>query len=125
MPENSAFILAAIVFLALLLVVGTIALLLRRVARNNRNIEENDSLWENRDYRCPQCATPMEQGYVLMGKGMIWAPRRGGTIGSFAHIGQALGNTISLRLPPALNMAWRCAHCELTIVDHSKLIKKK
>lgn len=118
-------IVAGIAVVAGIVAISVILLMLRRVTRNNRNVDESSQLWEKRAYRCPACDTPMRQGYVLLGKGMIWMPRGGKRISTFAHIGQSLDNTMSLALPPALNMAWHCDHCKLTTVDHSKLVKVK
>ena len=73
--------------------------------------------------RCPQCGAPMEEGWVMLGRGAIWSARRMGRPGTFAHIGVALENTVSLSLPPAANMAWRCPTCRLLLVDYDKLVK--
>lgn len=59
----------------------------------------------------------------MLGKGAIWSPRDGGRPGTFSHIGQALPNTISMRLPPAANMAWRCLDCQMLLIDHDKLVR--
>jgi hypothetical protein len=67
----------------------------------------------------------MAQGYVLAGKGLIWRPRAGKGPGTFAHIGQALPNTMSFGLPPALNMAWRCEACGLIMLDLSKMVRRR
>ena len=96
--------------------------LVRLLQRRNRSVDEDPDLWDGRDYRCPACATPMEQGWVLLGKGAIWSPRAEGRPGTFAHIGNALENTISMTLRPASNMAWRCGSCRLLVLDHSKLV---
>ncbi len=122
MTSTVALALFVILFV---LILSIIFFVFRRITRNNVNVEESGSLWLDRNYHCPHCKQPMEQGYVLAGKGIIWSPRRGNKIGTFAHIGQALDNTMSLRIPPALNMAWQCAQCKLTIVDHSQLVKTK
>jgi len=97
---------------------------LRRITKNNRNVRESAELWNGKDYRCPACQTLMEQGYSLAGKGIIWTPRFGRKIGAFAHIGQVLDNTLSLRIPPALNMTWQCVHCSYVLINHSKLVTK-
>lgn len=98
---------------------------LRKIAKKNKNVEERADLWIGKDYRCPECQTQMEQGYTLTGKGIIWAPRFGKKISAFAHTGQVLDNTMSLRMSPALNMAWRCTHCSYVLIDHSKLVIKE
>lgn len=92
------------------------------VARRNRAVADDAALWTGRDYRCPRCAQPMQQGWVMLGKGAIWTDRGSGRPGLFAHIGSALPNTISLHLRPAANMAWRCEACQLLLVDHEKLV---
>lgn len=96
--------------------------MLRQVARRNRSEPESPALWDGRDYCCPTCGAPMRPGWVLLGRGAIWSPRARGRPGSLATIGAALPNTISLRLRPAANMAWRCERCQLLLMDHSRLI---
>ena len=96
--------------------------LVRRLGARNRSVPDQPELWAGRDHTCPRCGTPMEQGWALLGKGAIWSPRAAGRPGTFAHIGRALPNTISLSLPPAANMAWRCGDCRLLLIDHDKLV---
>ena len=88
----------AVAVVPLLVVLVVTTLLLRRVGRNSRRDDESNSHWENRDCRCPECSTAMHRDFVLMGKGMIWTPRRDGGAGVFSHIRQVLDSTISLRL---------------------------
>jgi len=114
-----------------LILVGAMAIALlvfllwviRRLQRRNLSVAEDPQLWEDRSYRCPECGRGMEEGWVLLGKGAIWSPRSKGKPGTFSHVGQALENTISLSLPPATNMGWRCGGCRLLLLDHSKLVK--
>lgn len=113
-------------FLAGLVGVGALILLLlvvRRIDRRNRTVSDDPGLWDGRDYACPQCGAPMEQGWVLMGKGAIWSPRGGGRPGPFTNIGSALPNTLSLSLRPGSNMAWECSNCRLLTLDHDKLVR--
>ncbi|MCU0835722.1 MAG: hypothetical protein MUC77_15015 [Chromatiaceae bacterium] len=67
-------------------------------------------------------SAPMDPGWVMLGKGAIWSKRSAGRPGTFSHIGNALENTISLSIPPAANMAWRCERCRLLLIDHGKLV---
>jgi hypothetical protein len=97
--------------------------LLHRLSRRHVAVANRPDLWQGRDYRCPACTTPMNQGWVMLGKGAIWSPRGKGAPGTFAHIGQALDNTLSLAMRPAANMAWHCPHCRLLLIDHDKLVK--
>jgi hypothetical protein len=120
MLENEYRILAGATAIAALLL---LLWLMRGLQRRNRSVAEDPRLWEGRSYRCPECGRDMEQGWVLLGKGAIWSPRRKGRPGAFSHIGQALENTISLSLRPATNMGWRCGGCRLLLLDHSKLVK--
>jgi hypothetical protein len=116
---------SAVVLVPLTIGITALGLLLAGlvwVARRNRAVNDHPILWNGRDYRCPRCAQPMQQGWVMLGKGAIWTDRGAGRPGLFAHIGSALPNTISLHLRPAANMAWRCAPCQLLLVDHEKLV---
>lgn len=108
---------------AILLLVVLMAFLLYRLARRHVAVANRPELWQGRDYRCPACGAAMAQGWVMLGKGAIYTPRGRGVPGTFAHIGQALENTISLALRPAANMAWHCPSCRLLLIDHAKLIK--
>lgn len=98
-------------------------LIVRRIDRRNRRVPDSPQLWDGRDYRCPQCSAILEQGWVLLGKGAIWAPRGRGRPGTFSHIGAALENTISLSMRPGVNMGWHCAACRILILDHDKLVR--
>jgi len=106
-----------------LLAIGTLLALVYWVGRRNRVVADDPALWSGRDYPCPQCGAPMRQGWVMLGKGAIWSERAAGRPGAFAHIGQALPNTISMQLKPAANMAWRCDACRILTIDHDKLVR--
>lgn len=98
-------------------------LALYRIIHRTRVAVASPALWKDRSMRCPQCTETMQQGYVMAGRGLIWRSIQDRPIGSFAHIGQALDNTLSFSLPPKLNMAWHCEQCRLILVDHAKMIK--
>jgi hypothetical protein len=97
--------------------------LVRHIGRRTLSVRDEPGLWSGRDYLCPQCRAPMDPGWVMLGKGAIWSRRSAGRPGTFSHIGSALENTISLSIPPAANMAWRCERCRLLLVDHGKLVR--
>jgi len=106
-----------------LLAIGSVLGLVYWIGRRNRTIADDPALWSGRDYPCPQCGAPMQQGWVLLGKGAIWSERAAGRPGAFSHLGQALPNTISMQLKPAANMAWRCDACRILTVDYDKLVR--
>ncbi|MEY6431538.1 PF20097 family protein [Thioalkalicoccus limnaeus] len=114
---------ALTMILLFLLIVLTILWALYRLSRRHVAVAHRPELWQGRNYRCPSCATPMRQGWVMLGRGAIFAPRGQTPPGTFAHIGQALDNTISLAWRPAANMAWHCPHCRLLLIDHDKLVR--
>ncbi|MEA3274191.1 MAG: PF20097 family protein [Pseudomonadota bacterium] len=120
MPIDGFLILPVLVAISALVL---LLWLMRRIRRKSRKVPDVPRLWEGRDFRCPQCGAPMDQGWVMLGKGAIWSSREAGKPGTFAHIGLALENTISMSLPPAANMAWHCASCRLLTLDHDKLVK--
>lgn len=113
---------AFVPLILILLLAVALLWLLKRLGRRHVTVSNRPELWQGRDYRCPGCASPMNQGWVMLGKGAIYSARGKGAPGTFAHIGQALDNTISLALRPAANMAWHCPHCRLLLLDHSKLV---
>ena len=98
--------------------------LIRHVGRRNRVVDEDAAPWPFTDTKCPRCGQAMEPGYVMLGRGAIWASRDGRSAGTFAHIGQSLPNTLSLDIRPALNRAWRCVSCQQLLIDHSRLIRR-
>jgi predicted RNA-binding Zn-ribbon protein involved in translation (DUF1610 family) len=97
--------------------------IVRKIQKNAREVPSTPSLWSGRLYRCPDCGADMAAGWVMLGKGAIWSSRGEGPPGTFAHVGSALPNTISLSVRPAVNMAWRCPSCALLLIDHSQLVK--
>lgn len=122
MPSILLISLAAVVLAA---TAGLLLLLVRRIQRKSRVQTETAHTWSGRDYSCPQCNAPLQPGRVLCGKGILWSDRDGPPVRWHAHIGQALENTISLHLPPALNQAWRCPACRLVLIDHSRLLRRR
>ena len=97
--------------------------IVRRVGRKSQVVPETGDLWEGRAFRCPVCGAPMDEGYVLGGRGLIWSRRGQAKRWTFAHIGEALDNTLSLSLSPAVNLAWRCEPCRMLLVDHDKMVR--
>ena len=121
MPFDGFAIATLVVGATLILALAGI---LWRIERKGTKVPDSVALWNGREYSCPGCGSTMRQGWVLLGKGAIWSARSAGRPGTFASIGSALDNTISLSIPPASNMAWRCPPCGLLLLDHSKLVKK-
>jgi hypothetical protein len=120
MPVNWAILIGASAAIAALLALWAIV---RHLQGKACEVSATSDLWSGRNYACPDCGTTMEAGWVMLGKGAIWSSRDKGPPGTFAHIGSALPNTISLSLRPAANMAWRCPSCRLLLIDHGKLVK--
>ncbi|MBK1645433.1 hypothetical protein CKO25_12415 [Thiocapsa imhoffii] len=111
--------------LAAIAALGLLWFIVRTIQRSSREIADTPTLWVGRDYACPACARPLRQGWVLMGKGAIWAERDQRPLSPFVHIGNAMPNTISMSWRPATNLAWRCEHCELLLIDHSRLVARR
>lgn len=120
MSANSALLIGTSAAIAALLALWAIV---RHLQGKACESPATSDLWSGRAYACPDCGTAMEAGWVMLGKGAIWSSREKGPPGAFAHIGNALPNTISLSLRPAANMAWRCSSCRLLLIDHAKLVK--
>lgn len=98
MTKTIELVVATAILILVAILIWYAVSILRRVTKNNVNADEGTELWNGKDYRCPECQTPMEQGYTLSGKGIIWAQRFGKKISAFAHIGQVLDNTLSLHM---------------------------
>lgn len=111
----------------LLAVTGLIVLfyLLRKLERKNHIISTQESQLHWKDIKCVHCGQYMEHGYVFAGKGISWTPKRNRKPGVFSTVFSSLENTLSMRIPPPLNMAWYCANCKLIVIDHSKMIRFK
>jgi hypothetical protein len=75
--------------------------------------------------RCVKCDKGMEEGYAFAGKGINWVPKNARKPGVFSSVGSVLENTFSLRIPPAINMAWYCKSCKIIVLDNSKMLKIK
>ena len=119
MPIETPIYVAGAVSIAVLVLLWA---LLRKIHSRNRCVPFTAALVEGRAYRCPSCGRDMQAGWVMLGRGAIWSPLHSGPPGTFAHIGSALPNTISLALKPASNLSWHCADCQVLMVDHSKLV---
>lgn len=109
--------------LATVAVLVALWLLLRAVARRSREVEATQAARADRAYRCPDCGLALEPGWVMLGKGAIWRDRHQSPPGLFAHIGDALPNTLSFALTPAANLAWRCPRCRILQIDYSCLVR--
>lgn len=97
--------------------------LVRRIGRRSRLVPETPDPWEGRAFKCPACGAAMDGGYVLAGRGLIWSRRGQPRKWVFAHIGEALDNTLSLSISPAVNLAWRCVPCRMLLIDHDKMVR--
>jgi len=116
------------VFIALsILAIGLLALwyYLRQWERRNNvlTVEEASLNWK--EVRCVNCQKTMEKGYSFAGRGITWVPKYAKKPGAFSTIGSVLENTYSLRVSPALNMAWYCKSCKIVVLDNSKMLKIK
>jgi hypothetical protein len=109
---------------AFILPLVLLLVILRKVARKNANLVGHDQLNPG-EFDCPQCHRRMENGFAFSGRGIIYHPRAGKPLSPFAHIGQALENTVSLHLRPAENQAWHCGNCRLVLIDHSRLVRSR
>ena len=121
--DKSIITILSIVFIVI--VFGFLFMALRKIEKKNRieTVEEALLNWE--DIKCPKCLTIMEQGYTFAGKGIIWTPKQAKLPGTFATTFQALENTFSLSITPAVNMAWRCDSCKMIVIDYSRMLKRK
>ena len=90
--------------------------------QNNRAVRDRRSLWDGRNYACPQCGGPMAQGWVQVSNGIAWSARRRGRPAGLYLSAETLENTQSMHFRPASNMAWRCPGCKLLVVDHDKMV---
>lgn len=74
------------------------------------------------DYKCPRCNTYMEVGYSVAGKGMMF--RNKNMQFKVVAPGRLLRNTANWGFKIRENLAWKCANCQLIVVDYGFQIKK-
>ena len=117
--------LLASAILTITLVLLFIWILMRRILKKNKVVQVEKSSLNWKELKCPNCERIMEEGYAFAGKGIFWAAKSAKKPGAFSYIGQALENTLSISLRPALNMAWRCNSCKMILIDHSRMLKIK
>ena len=109
----------------MLIVIGVLWVAVRKLIKGNKvlKLKESEINWE--EIKCPKCQVLMEAGYSMAGRGIIWREKRAKKPGTFSTIGSVLDNTLSINIPPALNISWRCRSCKLIVLDNSKLVKIK
>lgn len=112
-----------LVFAVTIAVTLVLVISIRKV--NNSNIVISTKLSEIVWYelKCPKCNAPMDKGFSLAGRGIIWRERKEKQPGQFSSIGSVLENSVSLNMQPALNISWRCIDCKLVVIDNSKMVK--
>ena len=115
-----------ILIVAVLVVVpGLFALwyLLGKIERKNYVVTVDETSLDWKDVRCVKCKQLMEEGYAFAGKGINWMPKHAKKPGAFSSVGAVLENTFSLRIPPAINMAWYCKSCKIVVFDNSRMLR--
>ena len=114
-----------LVIVATLIVIGAFLIIIRKLVKGNEIelLYESQISWE--ETKCPRCQVPMESGYSMAGRGVIWRERSAKKPGTFSTIASVLENTMSINMPPALNISWRCKSCKLIVLDNSKMVKVK
>lgn len=116
-----------LVVIGLVLVLALILALLlaRRAAGRNRVLPEENAVRAKAGYDCPECGHAMEPGYLLLGRGAVWAPRSSYRQRGSQPTGMPVANTLNMSPRPALNLAWRCGQCELLLLDHHQLVRPR
>lgn len=72
---------------------------------------------------CPRCNAPMQPGYVMAGRGVVFRRDDEKSNGIFTPITRALPNTINMSFGALENRAWHCANCHLVLIDHGALLR--
>ena len=122
MDKTVLFALPILVIAILAVVLGVV---IRRLVPAPPVVKLMESEIEWTEFNCPKCQQAMETGLSLAGRGIIWSEKDKKKPGLFATVIAALDNTLSLNIPPALHVSWRCSRCKLIILDHSKMVKVK
>ena len=123
----SGFTMAMILFTAVLSITLLAGLLwlVHHIHRKSVVATEPSEGFHHPEHHCTACGITMETGYTLCGRGIFWQTADAHHFSLFTHIGQALENTISFSMRPAVNAAWRCPRCKLILIDYSRMIKRK
>lgn len=114
--------------IAVLSVIAGLLLLLyflRKIEKKNNVLTVDEASLDWKDVRCIKCEQMMEKGYAFAGKGINWVPKNEKKPGIFSTVSSVLENTFSLRIVPAINMAWYCKSCKILVFDNSKMLKIK
>ena len=118
-------LLLSIPIIIIAILAGVLGMVIRKIVKANTVVKLKKSEIEWAEIKCPKCQQVMERGLSLAGRGIIWSEKDGKKPGTLATSIAALDNTLSINIPPALNVSWRCSRCKLIILDHSKLVKVK
>ncbi len=124
MPENLvilALIGGAVVIAALIAV-----LWIRRIRRQHVTVVPSEQYEPQRPrYACPRCGRPMQPGYAVFADGLHFLPDLRRAWRHPLDIEGGLPNTVNFTLGAAGNAAWRCADCQMVLVDHSCLVSRR
>ena len=114
-----------VVFAVTIAVTLVLVITVRKVNNSNTVISTklSEIVWH--ELKCPKCNAPMDKGFSLAGRGIIWRERKEKQPGQFSSIGSVLENSVSLNMQPALNISWRCSDCKLVVIDNAKMVKVK
>jgi hypothetical protein len=72
--------------------------------------------------KCPRCGRLMTAGFVVTPRGIIWRDTVQAPPGIVAAPWNVLENTLSMKMRPERNQAWRCEPCRVLTIDYSVLI---
>ena len=109
----------------LIVFIGLLGLLyfFRKLEQRNNVLTVDETTLKWKELKCVNCENLMENGYSFAGRGINWIPKNEKKPGIFSSAGSVLENTISLRIPPPINMAWYCKSCKVIVFDNSKMLR--
>jgi hypothetical protein len=109
----------------LIVIIGLLGLwyFFRKLEQRNNVLTVDETTLKWKELKCVNCGNLMENGYSFAGRGINWIPKNEKKPGIFSSVGSVLENTISLRIPPPINMAWYCKNCKIVVIDNSKMLK--
>jgi hypothetical protein len=96
---------------------------LRNVTTRTVTMSEAVSLRKD-NLLCPVCGKVMTAGFSAAPRGIFFRKTVEKPFGTFIPPWNAMVNTLNTGLTPRENVAWRCAPCNLLLINHSASVKR-
>jgi len=126
MPHNEMILITVFVMIGSLALILIVMFIVRRAKEASSMTNENEigfSLAEQ-SFKCPKCQLDMLSGFTYAARGLFWRGIQEKAPSLFSPVGTSISNTLIWGFKPRGNLAWRCVHCNLLLIDHSSLMSQ-